>query len=102
MTTTYAHEKLGGRDVYQTNYVARDAMTVAPGASASYQDQLYAGAKVVSIINTIGERYKIDRFDLMIDWGWFRFLTKPMFYLSTTCRSWSATSASPFCSPRFW
>jgi len=36
---------------------------------------------VVSIINTIGERYKIDRFDLMIDWGWFRFLTKPMFYL---------------------
>jgi YidC/Oxa1 family membrane protein insertase len=81
VTTTYAHEKLGGRDVYQTNYVAREAMTVAPGASASYQDQLYAGAKVVSIINTIGERYKIDRFDLMIDWGWFRFLTKPMFYL---------------------
>ncbi len=30
VTTTYAHEKLGGRDVYQTNYVAREAMTVAP------------------------------------------------------------------------
>jgi len=81
VVTTYDHEKLSNRDVYQTNYVTKDAITVAPGAAASYQDQLFAGAKVVSIIDAIGDKYKIDQFDLMIDWGWFYFLTKPMFYL---------------------
>jgi YidC/Oxa1 family membrane protein insertase len=81
VATTYAHEKLAGRDVYQTNYVLREPITVAPGATATYHDQLYAGAKLVRLINTIGEEYKIDRFDLMMDWGWFPFLTKPIFYL---------------------
>ena len=78
---TYKHDKLAERDVYNTNYVTKDAIIVAPGASATYQDQFFAGAKVVKTINAIGEKYKIDRFDLMIDWGWFYFLTKPMFYL---------------------
>jgi len=79
--STYKHDKLGGRDVYNTNYVTKDAITVAPGTAATYQDMFFAGAKVVKSITAIGEKYKIDRFDLMIDWGWFYFLTKPMFYL---------------------
>ena len=79
--SSYKHDKLAERDVYNTNYVTKDAITVAPGASATYQDQFFAGAKVVKTIEAIGEKYKIDRFDLMIDWGWFYFLTKPMFYL---------------------
>ena len=79
--STYKHDKLSERDVYNTNYVTKDPITVAPGAAATYQDQFFAGAKVVNTIDAIGEKYKIDRFDLMIDWGWFYFLTKPMFYL---------------------
>jgi YidC/Oxa1 family membrane protein insertase len=54
---------------------------VQPGATATYQDQLFAGAKVVKTIQAIGEKYHIKKFDLMIDWGWFEFITKPMFYL---------------------
>ncbi|MCB1376998.1 MAG: membrane protein insertase YidC [Alphaproteobacteria bacterium] len=79
--STYDHEKLADRDVYQTNYIAKEPMTVPANGSASYQGQLFAGAKVVNTIEAIGSKYKIDRFDLMIDWGWFYFLTKPMFYL---------------------
>lgn len=78
---TFDHEQLSGRDVFQTNYVTKDTIAVQPGQTASYQDQLYAGAKLVRNINTIGEKFKISRFDLMIDWGWFVWITKPMFYL---------------------
>ena len=81
VVSSYKHDTLAGRDVYNTNYVTKDAITVSPGATATYQDQFFAGAKVVKTIQAIGEKYKISRFDLMIDWGWFYFLTKPMFYL---------------------
>ena len=40
---------------------------------------MFAGAKVVKIINGYEEKYGIERFDLAIDWGWFPFLTKPIF-----------------------
>lgn len=81
MTGTFQHQLQNGRNVYQTDYLAKDPVVVPAGGAASYQDQLFAGAKVVQTINAIGDKYKIDHFDLMIDWGWFYFLTKPMFYL---------------------
>ena len=81
VTGTFLHQKQGERDVYQTDYLAKDPLLVQPGGSASYQDQFFAGAKVVQTINAIGDKYKIRQFDLMIDWGWFKPLTKPMFYL---------------------
>ena len=81
ITTTFQHQLQNGRDVYQTDYLAKDAIIVQPGATGLYQDQLFAGAKVVETIQAIGEKYKIAKFDLMIDWGWFEFITKPMFYL---------------------
>ena len=81
IATTFQHQLQNGRDVYQTDYLAKDAIIVQPGAAGLYQDQLFAGAKVVETIQAIGEKYKIVKFDLMIDWGWFEFITKPMFYL---------------------
>ncbi len=81
IATTFQHQLLNGRDVYQTDYLAKDAIIIQPGATGIYQDQLFAGAKVVETIQAIGDKYKIVKFDLMIDWGWFEFITKPMFYL---------------------
>ena len=81
VTGTFQHQTQDGRDVYQTDYLSKDAVVVPAGGSATYQDQFFAGAKVVETITAIGDKYKIARFDLMIDWGWFYFLTKPMFYL---------------------
>ncbi len=81
ISTTFQHQLQNNRDVYQTDYLAKDAIVVQPGGNALYQDQLFAGAKVVKTIQAIGEKYKIPKFDLMIDWGWFEFITKPMFYL---------------------
>jgi YidC/Oxa1 family membrane protein insertase len=70
-----------GADIkYQIDYVGAGT-TVAPGASASTDAQLFAGAKIVHIVDEYRTKYGIDRFDLTIDWGWFWFFTKPLFWL---------------------
>lgn len=69
-----------GADIYQTE--ARMPMqTVAPGATATTSSYLFAGAKVWETINEYQTTPGIDRFVDSIDWGWFYFLTKPIFRL---------------------
>jgi YidC/Oxa1 family membrane protein insertase len=55
-----------------------EATVVAAGSAASVKTMLYAGAKQAQIIEKYAEELGIEKFDLMIDWGWFYFLTKPM------------------------
>jgi YidC/Oxa1 family membrane protein insertase len=81
VTNQYEFVKIPGRDGYQASYISNDAITVAPGATASYQDHIFAGVKIVDTINVINTKYGFDKFDLMIDWGWFSPITKTMFYL---------------------
>ena len=56
-----------------------EAQTVAPGASSEAVTKLFAGAKEVNAINAYGDALGIKKFDLMVDWGWFHFITKPLF-----------------------
>ncbi len=65
---------------YQTDFLG-DAVSVAPGAKASTEGRLFAGAKEVRVVDGYQTTYNIDRFDLLIDWGWFYFITKPLFLL---------------------
>ncbi len=81
VATTFQHIKQNGRDTFQIDYLARDVITAPAGGTASYQDRVFAGAKVVRTINQIQAEHNIAGFDYMIDWGWFYFLTKPMFWL---------------------
>jgi YidC/Oxa1 family membrane protein insertase len=63
---------------YQTDFLL-DPATIAPGAKIAVQHRLFAGAKEVSIVDRYEKELGIPRFDLLIDWGWFYFITKPMF-----------------------
>jgi YidC/Oxa1 family membrane protein insertase len=74
----FSSGELGGKETYQTDYLL-DARTIAPGATASADTRLFAGAKEVSVVNGYQKRLNLDHFDLLIDWGWFYFITKPMF-----------------------
>jgi YidC/Oxa1 family membrane protein insertase len=65
---------------YQTDYVM-DGRTVAPGASTVVSSHVFAGAKEVATIDNYEAQLGIKKFDLMIDWGWFYFITKPLFFL---------------------
>ncbi|MFC3071608.1 membrane protein insertase YidC [Shinella pollutisoli] len=69
-----------GRARYQADY-RQDAVTVAPGQTLELKNLVFGGAKEVPIIDQYEASYSIPRFDLMIDWGWFWFFTKPMFQL---------------------
>jgi len=65
---------------YQIDYVA-PALSVAPGATGDSDSHLFAGAKIVRLVDAYRDKYGFERFDLTIDWGWFSFFTKPLFWL---------------------
>ncbi|HVW93420.1 MAG TPA: membrane protein insertase YidC [Devosia sp.] len=77
----FSWSKPANLDVYKASFVDKGAVTVAPGASASNKSYVYAGAKVESVIGAVQDKYGFDHFEYMIDWGWFSFLTHPMFKL---------------------
>ncbi len=59
----------GGDGHYQVDYVSQDPQTVAPGATATTQIRLFAGAKVVDLVDRYRTEYHIPQFDKAIDWG---------------------------------
>jgi YidC/Oxa1 family membrane protein insertase len=68
----------GATPTYQAD-VLLPAQTVAPGASASATTRLFAGAKEVGVIDRYKSAFNITLFDRLIDWGWFWYLTQPLF-----------------------
>lgn len=78
-TGRFSANKNSGEDVFQADYLL-DGQTIAPGATLKLQHRLFAGAKEVAVVDHYRSKENIDRFDLMIDWGWFYFFTKPLFY----------------------
>jgi YidC/Oxa1 family membrane protein insertase len=77
----FGYEPRSGKDTFQAVSMAQQGVSVPANGRTSFEDRIFAGAKVVSVIDSYWKNLAIDRFDLMIDWGWFRFLTKPLFWL---------------------
>ncbi len=69
-----------GRPRYQSDYLS-DPATIQPGQTAQTDNLIFAGAKEVGKINTYMNDLHIPLFKNLIDWGWFYFITEPMFYL---------------------
>ena len=67
-------------DIYQTE-TRMPLVTVAPGASVEVSSRLFAGAKEWETIRSYQNDQGIAGFIDSIDWGWFFFLTKPIFWL---------------------
>ncbi len=67
------------QDIFQTE-ARLPTMTVAPGETANATSQLFAGAKVWGTIRSYQNNDGIQGFIDSIDWGWFFFLTKPIFF----------------------
>ncbi|TIQ55896.1 MAG: membrane protein insertase YidC [Mesorhizobium sp.] len=72
-----------GRPRYQADFLT-DPITVDAGQSATVESEIFAGAKEVAQVNAYAEDRHIRLFDRLIDWGWFIWITKPMFYLIDT------------------
>ena len=79
-TAVYKYSQRAAAPEYRTE-VLMPIYEVAPGASTAVSTFLFSGAKAYDAITDYEESLKIDKFIDSIDWGWFFFLTKPIFQL---------------------
>ena len=75
----FTHTVDGGIDRYQADYLGPE-VTVAPDGSTETSARFFAGAKEVNLLDTYKDS-GIPLFDRAIDFGWFYFLTKPIFLI---------------------
>lgn len=68
-----------GADIFRADLIY-PAVTVAPGQTQSQRVRLFAGAKENRVLEAY-EAQGIANFSLSIDWGWFRWFEKPIFWL---------------------
>ena len=66
---------------YKANYILTNPTSTRPGQTNSNSSQFFIGAKEVNVIDGYAKSADINKFDLAIDWGWFYFFTKPLFFI---------------------
>ena len=66
---------------YRANYIIKDPKILNPGNTITNELNAFVAAKEVAAIDNYAEQLKIEKFDLAIDWGWFYFFTKPLFFV---------------------
>src|SRR3984893_12090633 len=71
----------GAPVIYQAGFAGTEGRTLAPGASSEFTSGVFAGAKETATLDKYQANLGIEKFDLLIDWGWFYFITRPMFRL---------------------
>ncbi|MGH6760548.1 MAG: membrane protein insertase YidC [Phyllobacterium sp.] len=69
-----------GASRFQSDFLS-EPTTIAPGQSITTENLIFAGAKEVNKVDSYEASRNIQQFELLIDWGWFYFITKPMFYV---------------------
>ena len=73
----FLHSKDG--DVYNVRIQRDTASSIAPGKVVTHKTRVFAGAKEVKLLDHYADTLAISKFDLAIDWGWFRVIEKPFF-----------------------
>jgi YidC/Oxa1 family membrane protein insertase len=87
-TLMQAHFSTGGQQKrYQADYLL-PSQTINIGGTGTANARLFAGAKEASVVGInfplaglggYNKQLELNHFDLLIDWGHFYFITKPMF-----------------------
>ena len=77
----FSDDAKSGQNAYQAYFVSTAGLTAAPGESVESRSMIFAGAKEVKLLNAYQDNLGIERLSYAIDWGWFFFLTKPIFLL---------------------
>ena len=69
------------KDSFKANYILNNPTTINPSSNNSNEVRVFVAAKEVDTIDSYAANQNIDKFDLVIDWGWFYFFTKPLFFI---------------------
>jgi len=68
------------KNKFRANYIETSATEVGANETKSNIIKIIIAAKEVNVIDGYAESQKIDKYDLAIDWGWFYFIVKPLFF----------------------
>jgi YidC/Oxa1 family membrane protein insertase len=68
------------KNKFRANYISTQGTEVGPNSSIEEKIQIITAAKRVNVIDGYAENLKINKFDLVIDWGFMYFITKPLFF----------------------
>jgi len=74
-------EFLSENGKFRANYIIKVPEIVNPNNSITNKVSVFVAAKEVAVIDGYAEKLDIEKFDLAIDWGWFYFFTKPLFFV---------------------
>ena len=73
--TTFDYKKK-----FRANFIATEPLTLNENSSIEEELQIIVAAKRVDVIDGYAKSLNIDKFDLVIDWGFLYFITKPLFF----------------------
>ena len=73
--TTFDYKKK-----FRANFIATEPLELNGNSKIEEELQIIVAAKRVDIIDGYAESLNIDKFDLVIDWGFLYFITKPLFF----------------------
>ncbi len=68
------------KNKFRVNFVSTEPLALNENSSISEELKVIIAAKRVDVIDGYAEKLNIDKFDLVIDWGFLYFITKPLFY----------------------
>jgi YidC/Oxa1 family membrane protein insertase len=68
------------KNKFRANFISTEGTEVGPNSYIEEKIQIITAAKRVKIIDGYAENLKINKFDLVIDWGFMYFITKPLFF----------------------
>ncbi|MFT5329504.1 MAG: YidC/Oxa1 family membrane protein insertase [Parasphingorhabdus sp.] len=71
----------GGGDIFQAEIAKKSAQIIGPGQQLKTTTRLFAGAKENDVLVKYQENLGVINLDRAIDWGWFYWFEKPLFYL---------------------
>jgi len=69
------------KNAFKANYILNNPVNISPSSKKENEIRLFVAAKEVETIDSYAETQNIEKFDLVIDWGWFYFFTKPLFFV---------------------
>ena len=68
------------KNKFRANFITTEPLALNENSSIQEKLQIIVAAKRVDVIDGYAEELRIDKFDLVIDWGFLYFITKPLFY----------------------
>ena len=70
------------KNKFRANFIETNGKEALPSSTISNEIKIIIAAKEVDVVDGYAEKLNISKFDLVIDWGFLYFLTKPIFLIS--------------------